>query len=222
MATLDRSHDLPGRKKRLLIFRIASRPPEKDETEVRWLMSYSDFMMQLVCLFILLYSVSSLDRGRMSRVAAAYRASVGMGELAAHETKSVGDKLAVGDRSLLGGELGGGDLPKDLRYRIEAAPGGFRAAFDAPVFEAGTATLTPGGGDALDASTRVLRAYAGRIVITASGEDAPDGDPIRLALARARAAADRLTRAGLDPRFLTTAGKAGPGSSRLTIDVRTD
>ena len=32
-------------------------PPtrEKDDSEVRWLMSYSDFMMQLVCLFILLY-----------------------------------------------------------------------------------------------------------------------------------------------------------------------
>ena len=185
-------------------------------------MSYSDFMMQLVCLFILLYSVSSLDRGRMSRAAAGYRASVGIGELAAHETKVAGDKLAIGDRSLLGGELGGGDLPKDLRYRIEPVPGGLRAAFDAPVFEAGSATLTARGGEALDASIRVLRAYAGRIVVTASGEDSPDGDPFKLALARARAAVDRLTRGGLDPRFLTTAGKSGPGASRLTIDVRTD
>src|SRR6185295_19445567 len=31
----------------------APRPSEKDESEVRWLISYSDFMMQLVCLFIL-------------------------------------------------------------------------------------------------------------------------------------------------------------------------
>jgi outer membrane protein OmpA-like peptidoglycan-associated protein len=92
-------------------------------------------------------------------------------------------------------------------------PGGFRTAFDAPVFEAGTATLTAPGGEALDAAARVLRAYAGRIAVTASGEDAPGGDPIRLALARARAVVDRLTRAGLDPRFLTTAGKPGPGSS---------
>ena len=199
-------------------------PPtrEKDDSEVRWLMSYSDFMMQLVCLFILLYSVSSLDRGRMSRVAAAYRASLGMGELAAQETRSFGDKLAIGDRSLLGGELGGGDLPRDLRYRIEPVAGGFRAAFDAAVFEPGNATLTAPGGDALDASVRVLRAYAGRIVVTASGEDAPDGDPIRLALARARAVVDRLTRAGLDPRFLTTAGRQGPGASRVTIDLRTE
>ena len=199
-------------------------PPtrEKDDSEVRWLMSYSDFMMQLVCLFILLYSVSSLDRGRMSRVAAAYRASLGMGELAAQETKTFGDKLAIGDRSILGGELSGGDLPRDLRYRIEPVTGGFRAAFDAAVFDPGTATLTAAGGDALDASARVLRAYAGRIVVTASGEDAPDGDPIRLALARARSVVDRLTRAGLDPRFMTTAGTPGPGMSRVTIDVRTD
>lgn len=199
-------------------------PPtrEKDDSEVRWLMSYSDFMMQLVCLFILLYSVSSLDRGRMSRVASGYRASLGMGELAAQESPSSGDKLAVGDRSLLGGDWGGGDLPKGLRYRLDPTTGGFRAAFDAAVFEPATATLTAAGGDALEAAARVLRAYAGRIVVTASGEDAPDGDPIRLALARARTAVDRLSRAGLDVRFLTTAGRPGPGASRLTIDLRTD
>jgi flagellar motor protein MotB len=185
-------------------------------------MSYSDFMMQLVCLFILLYSVSSLDRGRMNRAASGYRASVGIGDLAAHETRTLGDKLAVGDRSRLGGDLGGGDLPRDLRFRLEPAAGGFRAAFDAAVFDAGTATLTAPGGDALDASARTLRAYAGRITVTASGEDASDGDPIRLALARARTVVDRLARAGVDPRFVTTAGKPGPGAARLTIDVRTE
>ena len=195
---------------------------EKDDSEVRWLMSYSDFMMQLVCLFILLYSVSSLDRGRMSRVASGYRASVGMGDLAAHETKTVGDKLAVGDRSRLGGDFGGGDLPKDLRFRFEPLAGGFRAAFDAAVFEAGTAALTAPGGDALDASARTLRAYAGRMTVTASGEDATDGDPLRLALARARAVVDRLARAGVDPRFITTAGKPGPGAARVTLELRVD
>ena len=104
----------------------APRTGEKDETEVRWLISYSDFMMQLVCLFILLYSVSSLDKGRMARVAAAYRASVGIGEAAAYESRSAGDKLAVGDRSLIGGALGGGDLLPGLLYRVETVPGGFR------------------------------------------------------------------------------------------------
>src|SRR5437016_10837676 len=96
---------------------IGARPREKDESEVRWLMSYSDFMMQLVCLFILLYSVSSLDKGRMARMASAYRATLGLGELAAHETRVAGDKMAIGARSLLGGDLGGGDLPKRIQYR---------------------------------------------------------------------------------------------------------
>ena len=54
--------------------------PEKDEGQVRWLISYSDFMMQLVCLFILLYSVSSLDKEKMSLVVAYYRASIGKGD----------------------------------------------------------------------------------------------------------------------------------------------
>ena len=79
------------------------RTGEKDESEVRWLISYSDFMMQLVCVFILLYSISSLDKDRMARVAEAYRAAVGVGDPAAGEVLSLGDRPALGDRSLLGG-----------------------------------------------------------------------------------------------------------------------
>ena len=82
MSTLDRGHDLPGsRKKRLALLRIAARPPEKDETEVRWLMSYSDFMMQLVCLFILLYSVSSIDTSKAVPLAQAWRDEAGVSEV---------------------------------------------------------------------------------------------------------------------------------------------
>ena len=203
----------------------APRTGEKDESEVRWLISYSDFMMQLVCLFILLYSVSFFDKGRMARVAGAYRASVGLGDLAAHETKTRGDHLAVGDRPLLGGELGGGDVPKDVRFRIEQVAGGWRVGFDVPVFEEGSSVLTPAGGEALDASARMVRAYAGRAIVTATGEDAPEADPLRLALARAAAVAGRLTRAGVDPRFLTTSGqplRQGAEARRVTIELRTE
>lgn len=200
----------------------APRTGEKDESEVRWLISYSDFMMQLVCLFILLYSVSTLDKGRMARVSAAYRASVGQGELAAHEEKTGGERLALGDRALLAGELGGSDLPRGLRVRIEPVSGGLRAAFDAPVFEAGSAELSAKGGGEIDAAARVLRAYAGRAVVTASGEDATDGDPLKLALARSQAVAQRLIRAGLDPRFVAAAGRPSAGPRRVTIDLRTD
>src|SRR5260221_555528 len=52
---------------------------EKDESEVRWLMSYSDFMMQLVCLFILLYSVSSVDTSKAVPLAQAWRDEAGLG-----------------------------------------------------------------------------------------------------------------------------------------------
>ena len=203
----------------------APRTGEKDESEVRWLISYSDFMMQLVCLFILLYSVSFFDKGRMARIAAAYRASVGLGDLAAQETKSFGDRLAVGDRPLLAGELGGGDVPKDVLFRVEPIAGGWRVAFDQPLFDAGSAVLTEAGGDALDAAARLLRAYAGRTVLTAYGEDAGDADPLRLALARSRAAGERLGRSGLDPRFVTTAAQARRPQTdprRVLLELRTE
>ena len=203
----------------------APRGGEKDESEVRWLISYSDFMMQLVCLFILLYSVSFFDKGRMARVAGGYRASIGLGDLAALETRTRGDQLAVGDRPLFGGELGGGDVPRDVRFRIDPIPGGRRVAVDVAVFEPGSSSLTPAGGNALDAAARIVRAYAGRSIVTAFGEDSAEADPLRLALARAQAVAERLTRAGVDPRFLTTSGQpraSGDAPGRITIELRTD
>jgi len=200
----------------------APRLVEKDEAEVRWLISYSDFMMQLVCLFILLYSVSSLDKGRMARVAAAYRASVGIGEAAAYEARSSGDKLAVGDRSLIGGALGGGDLVPGLQYRVETVPGGFRVAFSGPLFEPGSSELGEKAAAAVDAVARVLRAYPGPASITGSGDAGPGADPLSLALARAKAVVARLERAGLDPRFLTAAGKPEPERRGTLIEMRTD
>lgn len=199
----------------------APRPRERDEGEVRWLISYSDFMMQLVCLFILLYSVSSLDKGRMARVAAAYRASVGIGEVAAFEGRSSGDRLAVGDRSLIGGALGGGDLPSGLRYDVEPVPGGIRIVFDAALFAAGSSELEAPAKAAVDRVARILRAYAGGARVTASGDPPAEGDSLPLALARARAVVLRLEQAGVDSRFVTAAGSPGPGHGTV-IDVRTD
>ncbi|HLY73880.1 MAG TPA: flagellar motor protein MotB [Planctomycetota bacterium] len=200
----------------------APRPGEKDESEVRWLISYSDFMMQLVCLFILLYSVSSLDKGRMARVAAAYRASVGIGESAAYEARSSGDKLAVGDRSLIGGALGGGDLVPGLQARVETVPGGFRVAFTGKLFAPGSSELEERTAASVDAVARVLRSYPGRARITGSGDAGHEGDALTLALARAKAVLGRLERAGLDPRFLTAAGKPGPDARGTVIEIRAD
>jgi flagellar motor protein MotB len=200
----------------------APRTREKDESEVRWLMSYSDFMMQLVCLFILLYSVSSLDKGRMARMASAYRASLGIGELAAHETKSSGDKMAIGGRSLLGGTLGGGDLPRGIQYRVDPVPGGLRVAFEEPLFDETSSVLTAKGEEALDAAARLLRAYAGAVVVTGAGDDAKGLDALPLAVGRAQSVVARLVRAGLDPRFITAAGRQGGEARRATIQIRTE
>ncbi len=198
---------------------------DRDESEVRWLISYSDFMMQLVCLFILLYSVSSLDRGRMAKMAASYRASIGIGDLAAHDTKTSGDRLAVGDRSLLGGELGGGDVPRELKFRVEPVAGGFRVAFDGTLFERGSSALTGPGAEAVDGAARVIGAYAGPAVVTASADEA-GADGLRLSLARAEAVVSRLTRPGfaraLDPRFLAASARPSGEPGRVTIRVRTE
>ena len=81
MSLIDRNNELIAKRRRLAQLRFAPPPPEKDETEVRWLMSYSDFMMQLVCLFILLYSVSSIDTSKAVPLAQAWRDEVGVGEV---------------------------------------------------------------------------------------------------------------------------------------------
>src|SRR6516164_5529095 len=81
MTLFDRNIEMLAKRRRLAQLRFAPLPPEKDETEVRWLMSYSDFMMQLVCLFILLYSVSSVDTSKAVPLAQAWRDEAGVGEV---------------------------------------------------------------------------------------------------------------------------------------------
>ena len=198
----------------------AARPREKDESEVRWLISYSDFMMQLVCLFILLYSVSSLDKGRMARVAAAYRASIGIGEPAAYDARTSGDRLAAGDRSLVAGELGGGDLRQGLRYELGPVPGSLRIVFEGSLFAAGSAELDGKAAAAVDEAARVLRAYAGPARVLGSGDPGHGEGALALALARARAIAARLEKAGLDPRFLTASGRPDPARGGAVIELR--
>lgn len=48
-----------------------------DASEVRWLISYSDYMMQLVCLFILLFAVSSVEKQKLEAVAEGARKFLG-------------------------------------------------------------------------------------------------------------------------------------------------
>jgi hypothetical protein len=202
----------------------APRSGEKDESEVRWLISYSDFMMQLVCLFILLYSVSFFDKGPDGAAAGGYRASIGMGDLAALETRTRGDQLAVGDRPLFGRRTrGAATCLRAFRFRIDPIPGGRRVAVDVAVFEPGSSSLTPAGGNALDAAPASLRAYAGRSIVTAFGEDAPR----RPAPPGARARAGRRGAPDARPASIPASSRppASPAAGRtrtLTIELRTD
>ena len=189
---------------------------EKDESEVRWLISYSDFMMQLVCLFILLYSVSSIDQSKVSRIATAYRASIGLGEAPKREQSGEGTLLAVGDRSLVGGDLLGADMPKDLSLKIEEIPGGWKAGFNEELFDAGSSLLTGRGRLLLDQAAAFLSSYAGQAVVTGfagdESEDSIRGSVSLLAVERAGAAFNHLTRSGfqkaMDARFLRAVGGA--------------
>ncbi len=200
------------------------RAVDKDESEVRWLISYSDFMMQLVCLFILLYSVSSFDKDKMALVVAYYRASVGLGEPPVHEPPSKGKNLAVGDRPLVGGRTGRADLPPGMQYKVDPVPGGWMVRFDKPVFAPGSAVLAPGFAVQFDSIAERFRAYAGTAFVTAMAApgpvDATDDDPMKLALERAETVAARLTREEVfDPRFLQAAGKATSAAEAGRVEI---
>ena len=202
---------------------------EKDESEVRWLISYSDFMMQLVCLFILLYSVSSLDKGKMALVAAYYRASIGLGQPPIQEPPSKGRNLAVGDRPLVGAPQGRVDVPPDVQYKVEAVPGGWMVRFDDAVFASGSAELTPRLRSDLDVLVAHYRAYAGTVFVTGTAGPAPDdatgegGVVMRLAQEQAQAVVSHVTREGLagafDVRFLQAAGRMVPAAQARRVEI---
>jgi len=200
---------------------------EKDESEVRWLISYSDFMMQLVCLFILLYSVSALDKGKMAIAAAYYRASVGLGEPPVQEPASKGKTLAVGDRPIVGGGEGRVDIPPGVQYKVDQVPGGFLVSFTNAIFEPGGSSLLPGAAKDLDDIANRFRAYAGSVFVTSTAApapaDAPDADPMKLAQMRAEAVASRLTREGFagafDARFLQATGKVSAPDQARRADI---
>jgi flagellar motor protein MotB len=207
---------------------------EKDESEVRWLISYSDFMMQLVCLFILLYSVSSVDQSKVSKIATAYRASIGLGDPPGADESGEGTRLAMGDRSLVAGDLSGAEIPKDAKVLIEEVPGGWRIGFSEDLFAVGSAEILPSGRLLLDQAVPYLAAYAGRIVVTGTAGETPEdslrGDAARLAAARAAAATVHLAGAGLDARFIRSVGGAAPTTGeppaqrgrRVTIVLRVE
>jgi chemotaxis protein MotB len=210
--TLDRGE----KKRRISPIRLGSTTPEKDETEVRWLMSYSDFMMQLVCLFILLYSVSSVDSSKAVPIAQAWREEMGVGEVkvtvAAPTTNSpltfaelpaVFHELQV----VAGRHPGGGAL------RIFRAADGFRLQFVYEMFDRGSERPGRQGATAADLAALLLQPIQRRVasidVVGHASADEQNG--LALSLDRARETVRWITRpessSRLDPATLRASGR---------------
>jgi chemotaxis protein MotB len=220
MNTLDRGE----KKRRVSPIRLGSTSPEKDETEVRWLMSYSDFMMQLVCLFILLYSVSSVDTSKSVPIAQAWREEVGIGEvrlplapptanmpLTFAELPAVFHELEV----VAGRHPGGGAL------RILRHSDGFRLQFGYETFERGSKQPGKQGARAAELASLLLQPLQKRVrsidVVGHASADEENG--LALSLERAHEIVRWITRpespTRLDP---DTLGAAGRGAHEPAAD----
>jgi chemotaxis protein MotB len=211
---LTRMSEIPGRKKRRPRPPFGGPPPEKDESEVRWLMSYSDFMMQLVCLFILLYSVSSVDTSKAVPLAQAWRDEAGLGEVRLPSTgRKPNVPLTSSDltavihelRIMAGRQPGGGSL------RLVRSTQGFSLQLGYGMFERGSDKLDAQGNQAADLVAEILRPLHEQVAsIDLVGHAAVDEDrAMDLSIDRAAAMLRRLTKPG--PHQLTGAALVATG-----------
>jgi chemotaxis protein MotB len=216
MATLDRNSDLPGKKKRSAILRFGAPAQEKDETEVRWLMSYSDFMMQLVCLFILLYSVSSVDTSKAIPLAQAWRDEVGIGEVRVPAvSKAPNTPLTFADLPAVIHEIRivAGRHPGGRALRIFRSPEGFRLQFAYEMFDRGSDRLGANGMLVADLTAQLLQVVQKRgVTFEIVGHASADEEGgLALSLNRAREALRWMTRPELpqrlEPGLLQAAGR---------------
>jgi chemotaxis protein MotB len=216
MATLNWNNELLAKKKRSAILRFLPPPQEKDETEIRWLMSYSDFMMQLVCLFILLYSVSSIDTSKAVPLAQAWRDEVGIGEVKVPSApKTPNSPLTFADlpaliheiQILAGRHPGGGAL------RIFRNAEGFRLQFGYEMFDRGSDRLGKQGTQVSDLAAELLQMIQKRgVTFEMVGHASADEEGgLALSLNRARESLRWMTRPELprrlEPGLLQVAGR---------------
>jgi flagellar motor protein MotB len=176
---------------------LSGRPgPVRDEAQVRWLISYSDFMMQLVCLFILMYSVTVLRRP----AAAADAGRTPPPELSPL-LRDVEAKLRR--------------FPEGGRIRLVPASDGFRLQILYEMFAEGSDALTAEGRALVDFAAFLLAPVQSRgCAVSGVGHAAPGeaGDgALGLSLARARSAWEWATRPAapdrLDPARFEAAGR---------------
>ena len=196
---LSRTADGSGRKRRHpLLLGVPGR--EKDESEVRWLISYSDFMMQLVCLFILLYSVSSVDTSKAVPLAQAWRDEAGLGEV---RLPSSGKKhnvpLTTVELNVVIHELQimAGRYPGGSSLRLSPSADGFSLRLAYGMFERGSDRLNLHGIQAADLIADVLYPLRDRVASLeiVGHASADEGRGTELALNRAAIVLERLRRA---------------------------
>jgi len=216
MTLFDRNNEMYVKRRRLAHLRFAPIPPEKDETEVRWLMSYSDFMMQLVCLFILLFSVSSVDTSKSVPLAQAWRDEVGISEVRVPSApKSPHAPLTPEDLPALLREIqiATGRHPGGGALRVMRNADGFRLHFVYEMFDRRSERLNRTGEQAVDLAALLLQPLQPRVAsIELVGHASADEEgALTLSLGRAHDALRRMTRPDsphrLDPRGLLAAGR---------------
>ena len=177
---------------------------KKDESAVRWLISYADFMMQLVCLFILLFSVSSLEISKISRIARAWRQEAGLEPLLLRNVPPDAEELPLTmeqiPQTLKQIEEEAGRYLLGQQLRLSQTSDGFRMQIVHPLFEEGSSQLTGDGVTSADVAARLLRPYQRRVASieivghTAAGDrEVEQGSALRLSMSRARRVYARVT-----------------------------
>jgi len=178
--------------------------PEKDESEVRWLISYSDFMMQLVCLFILLYSVSATDAGKTSPIAQSWREQVGLEPINAMSESMRESSIPLTMEKLPAVlkdmQVVLSRYPEGGQIRITPTADGFKLHLFYEMFEEGSGTPSRQGLRILDLAALILKPYERRVksleVVGHTASDDADregGSALRLSLTRAREAYRHVT-----------------------------
>jgi flagellar motor protein MotB len=156
-------------------------------------------MMQLVCLFILLYSVSSVDTSKAVPLAQAWRDEAGLGEVRLPSTgktpnvplTSVDLGAAIHEIQIMAGRHpGGGSL------RLVRSTDGFTLQLAYGMFDRGSDRLNPQGIQAADLIADLLHLLGGRVAsIEFVGHASADEEkPMDLSLNRAATMLQRLAR----------------------------
>lgn len=169
--------------------------------DVRWLVSYSDFMMQLVCLFILLFIVSAVYKQDLSKISEAIKQKFGYKEakrLPKITEKTKGENLSLTDEMFKQkkGFVKFEDV-KGKQVKKERVEQGIKYSFGRnSLFEEGSYNLTRDGeeliwfvGNELKGTFYIIEVLG---FTSTSAKDSVSGNHWLLALKRAESVIDFL------------------------------